>query len=82
MGSCMVSLACWSQKMVVWYRWDVMWNYLIDKKLPTFTPEDAKRRADKGQWVLIDVRPSENHEQAHPKGAKVRCIAGWKMRPF
>ncbi|KAK9865310.1 hypothetical protein WJX84_009679 [Apatococcus fuscideae] len=51
-------------------RWDVMWQYLIDQKLPTLTPQEAKQRVGKKQWVLIDVRPTENHEEAHPEGSK------------
>ena len=49
-----------------------MWQYLIDKKLPTFTPQQAKQKADQGKWVLVDVRPIDNFEEAHPEGAVVR----------
>ena len=62
-------------------RWDLMWQYLIDKKLPTLTPQQAKQRVDRGDYLLIDVRPTENYEEAHPEGAKVHiAVFQWACR--
>jgi rhodanese-related sulfurtransferase len=33
-------------------------------------PAKAKEMVDSGNWVLVDIRPDNKHQAAHPRGAK------------
>ena len=37
--------------------------------MESISPKDAKVMAESGDWVLVDVRPANKFEAAHPEGA-------------
>ena len=38
--------------------------------LQSVPPAAAKEMIDSGKWVLVDIRPTQKHQAAHPRGAK------------
>ena len=44
-------------------------DYLRSKGLKTVSPEEASKLVESGEWVLVDVRKSDQHAAAAPKGA-------------
>ncbi|PNH01872.1 hypothetical protein TSOC_012205 [Tetrabaena socialis] len=50
-------------------RWPVMFKSLTDAKVEVISPQEAKARIDSGEWVLADVRLTEQFETGHPEGA-------------
>ncbi|KAI7837943.1 hypothetical protein COHA_008249 [Chlorella ohadii] len=49
--------------------WEVIYRDLTAAGIPSLTPEEAFDEVELGRAVLIDVRPPEDHEKAHPRGA-------------
>lgn len=37
--------------------------------MESISPKDAKVMAENSEWVLVDVRPANKYEAAHPEGA-------------
>lgn len=37
--------------------------------MESISPKDAKVMAESNDWVLVDVRPANKFEAAHPEGA-------------
>lgn len=50
-------------------RWPEVYTYLAGKGVKSISPQEAKALVDGGEWVLVDVRPKETHEKAHPAGS-------------
>ncbi|KAK9820547.1 hypothetical protein WJX72_011515 [[Myrmecia] bisecta] len=46
-----------------------MWEFLVAQGLKSISPEEAQERVKAGTDVLVDVRPAEAYEKAHPEGA-------------
>lgn len=49
--------------------WDKIWESLSQQNIPSIQPIDAHALLKDGKAVLIDVRPDEEFEKAHPIGA-------------
>lgn len=49
--------------------WEEIFRQLAAAKTRSVSPEEAFDMSEMGQAVLIDVRPREDYEKAHPKGA-------------
>ena len=49
--------------------WDVIYAELARAQTVTLQPEDAFDAVELGRAVLIDCRPAEDFEKAHPRGA-------------
>eukprot|EP00887_Chlorella_sp_A99_P007563 scaffold28.g7563.t1 len=50
-------------------QWDVIYARLVKEGLQSVAPEAAAVIAGDGRAVLVDVRPKEKFEEAHPTGA-------------
>ncbi|KAG2436239.1 hypothetical protein HXX76_006550 [Chlamydomonas incerta] len=50
-------------------RWPVVFSTLTAAKVESISPEEAARRVKSGEWLLVDVRLTEQHETAAPEGA-------------
>ena len=43
-------------------QWDEVWRYLVvEKNFESTSPTEAAELAQSGDWVLVDVRPSNRH---------------------
>ena len=49
--------------------WNAIYADLTAAGVDSLSPEDAFDMSELGKAVVIDVRPKQDHEQAHPKGA-------------
>lgn len=49
--------------------WRDCYTSLREKGLRTVSPEEANELLATGDWVLLDVRRPDQHEEAHPEGA-------------
>lgn len=49
--------------------WRDCFSLLQQKGLRTVAPEEAQEMLATGNWVLIDVRRPDQHEESHPDGA-------------
>jgi hypothetical protein len=47
----------------------VIFKELTKKQVKTISPEEAAARVESGEWVLVDVRLKEQHDEATPEGA-------------
>lgn len=50
-------------------KWTDCYAGLKKKGLRTVSPEEAAELLQTGDWVLLDVRRPDQHEEAHPEGA-------------
>jgi rhodanese-related sulfurtransferase len=51
------------------YQWQNVSGYLRQNNLASISPEDSKARVDSGEWVLCDVRLTEQYDAGHAEGA-------------
>lgn len=49
--------------------WRDCYQHLKSKGLRTVAPEEAQQLLATGDWVLLDVRRPDQHEESHPEGA-------------
>lgn len=52
--------------------WEFIWRTLVESRVKSVPPAEAKAMVDSGEWVLVDVRPTEDFNKAHIQGA-VSC---------
>lgn len=44
-------------------RWEQQYDFLAKKGLKSVSPEEAKALCDQGDWVIVDVRPTNIYNQ-------------------
>jgi rhodanese-related sulfurtransferase len=49
--------------------WEAISQYLVQRNLRTVPPAEARRLAEAGEWLVVDVRPPASHAKAAPKGS-------------
>jgi len=51
-------------------KWDQCYKFLVEeKRLRTIQPKEAKALTDNEGFALVDVRPPDAYEEAHPAGS-------------
>ncbi|KAG2449189.1 hypothetical protein HYH02_005936 [Chlamydomonas schloesseri] len=50
-------------------RWPIVFAKLTSAKVESISPEEAQKRVNSGEWLLVDVRLAEQHESGAPAGA-------------
>ncbi|PNH01871.1 hypothetical protein TSOC_012204 [Tetrabaena socialis] len=61
-------------------RWPAIFKALTNARVESVSAQEAKRRVDSGEWVLVDVRLTEQFETGHPEGAvsvPIYEVGGW-----